>query len=299
VTSELLAAVVRGMPADFADPADDAAATRVRMAPLHGHPLDPATEIRIASSGAVRCGWLSTPASEPDRGTAVFLHGGAFVSCTLEDYLFYAEFVADHLRVPVVVVEYRLAPESRFPAALDDCAAAWAGLVGAGTDPTRSLLVGDSCGGGLALAVAQACRATGATAPAGVVSLSGWVDLDTRGYGAAGADGPDPFITEGFLRARARDYLGPDVDARDPRASPARGDLSGLPPLLLQVGQTDLTRLDAEQLGREARAVGTDARVDVVPGGIHGVQGLVNLGVPEAVAAWASITRFADDVLGA
>ena len=296
--SVLLADVLAGMPADFAGPAEDAATTRDRMAPLHGHPLDPATQVRIGSAGGVRCGWLSTPASRPDRGSAVFLHGGAFVSCTLEDYLFYAEFVADHLRVPVVVVDYRLAPEHRFPAALDDCAAAWAGLVADGLDPTRSLLVGDSCGGGLALASAQAARRQGTPGPAGIVSLSGWVDLATRGYGPGGAGGPDPFVSEGFLRARARDYLGPDGQVEDPRASPARGDLSGLPPVLLQVGETDVTRLDAEQVARAARAVGTRARVDVVPGGVHGVQGLVALGVPEAVAAWASVARFADEVLG-
>ena len=130
------------------------------------------------------------------------------------------------------------------------------------------------------------------------MSLSGWVDLDTLGYGPGGADGPDPFISEGFLRARARDYLGPDGDLRDPRASPARAPAAGTPPLLLQVGQTDVTRLDAERLGRVARAAGTDARVDVVPGGVHGVQGLVNLGVPEAVAAWASAARFVDELLG-
>ena len=294
MTSELLAAVIDGMPDGFAGPDDDASTTRARMAPLHGHPLGPDTEVRIASAGGVRCGWLSTPASRADRGTAVFFHGGAFVSCTLEDYLFYAEFVADHLRVPVVTVDYRLAPEHRFPAALDDCTAAYAGLVHDGLDPRRVLFLGDSCGGGLALATAASARAAGNALPAGVVSLSGWTDLDTRGYGPGGASGPDPFITEGFLRARARDYLGPDGDVRDARASPGRGSLAGLPPLLLQVGEVDVTRLDAEQLAASARAAGTDARVDVVPDGVHGVQGLVNLGVPEAVAAWDAVARFAD-----
>lgn len=298
MTSELLAAVIDGMPADFARPDDDAATTRARMAPLHGHPLGQDTVVRFTSAGGVRCGRLSTAASRPDRGTAVFFHGGAFVSCDLEAYLFYAEYVADHLGVPVVTVDYRLAPEHRFPAALDDCVAAYAALVDDGLAPGRTVFVGDSCGGGLALATAQAAPDSGAAVPAGVVSLSGWTDLDTRGYGPDGPAGPDPFVTEGFLRSRARDYLGPQGDARDPRASPGRGRLEGLPPLLLQVGEVDVTRLDAEHLGRAARAVGTDARLDVVAGGIHGVQGLVNLGVPEAVAAWASVARFVDGLLG-
>jgi acetyl esterase/lipase len=132
--------------------------------------------------------------------------------------------------------------------------------------------------------------------PAGVVSLCGWVDLDTAGYGPSPPTVRDPFITEGFLRARARDYVGPAGDPRAPWASPARAALAGLPPLLLQVGETDLCRLDAERMARAAVAVGVDARLDVVADGIHGIQGLVELGVPEAVAAWASVRRFTDSV---
>ena len=302
MTSDLLAAVIGGMPADFAGPDDDAATTRAHMAPLHGHPLAAGTAIRMVEAGGVRCGWLSTPASRPERGAAVFFHGGAFVSCDLDAYLFYAEFVADHLQVPVVTIDYRLAPEHRFPAALDDCVAAYAGLVeygidGGGLDPHCTIFIGDSCGGGLALATAQAARDSGIGMPAGVVTLSGWIDLATRGYGSDGPAAQDPFISEGFLAARARDYLGPDGDVTDARASPARASLAGLPPLLLQVGEVDVCRLDAEHVARSARDAGTDARVDVVTDGIHGVQGLINLGVPEAIAAWASVSRFADEVL--
>ena len=140
-------------------------------------------------------------------------------------------------------------------------------------------------------------RDQGWPVPAGVVSLSGWVDLDTAGYGPGPRPVRDAFITEGFLRARARDYVGLDGEPRVPWASPARGALTGLPPLLLQVGETDLCRLDAERLARRAADVGVDARLDVVAGGIHGVQGLVNLQVPEAVAAWESVRRFAHSVL--
>ena len=300
MTSALLTAVIAGTPGGFAGPGDSAAATRATMAPLHGHPLGPATEVRLdVVVGGVRCGWLSTPASRADRGTALFFHGGAFVSCDLEAYLFYAEFVADHLRVPVVTVDYRLAPEHRFPAALDDCTAAYAGLIAQGLNPARTVFIGDSCGGGLALGTAQWARDAGAGAPAGIVSLSGWLDLDTLGYGPSGPGGPDPFISEGFLRDRSGDYVGPEGDVRDPRASPARGDLSGLPPILLQVGETDVTRLDADRAAGTARSAGTDARLDVVPGGVHGVQGLVALGVPEAVVAWNNVTRFGDGLLGA
>jgi acetyl esterase/lipase len=297
VTSDLLSAVADGMPKEFAGPDDDYVVTRARMAPLHGHPLAPDTTVDTAVMGGVRIGRLSRPTSQAGRGLVLFAHGGAFVSCNLDDYLFYAEFIAEWSGVPVVTVDYRLAPEVPGPAALDDCTAVYRALLAAGQDPTRLVCMGDSCGGGLALGTVTTARHLGLPVPAGVVSLSGWVDLDTAGYGSAPRGVRDAFITEGFLRARARDYVGPDGDPRAPWASPARGDLEGLPPMLLQVGETDLCRLDAERLARRARAQGVDARLDVVAGGIHGVQGLVSLGVPEAVAAWESVRRFTDELL--
>ncbi len=298
VTSDLLGQITAGMAADFADPEDDAEVTRQKMAPLHGHPLAADSTVRQVEVGGVPAAWLSRPTSDPHRGAALFLHGGAFVSCALADYLFYAEYVAEWVGVPVLVVDYRLAPEHPYPAALDDCLAAYRGFLAEGGAPDRLICIGDSCGGGLALSLVMAARDAGLALPAGVVSLSGWIDLDTSGYGPGPRRGRDPFITEGFLRARARDYLGATGDVHGWSASPARGDPTGLPPLLLQVGETDLCRIDAERMATRAHAVGTPARLDVVAGGVHGVQGLVNLGVPEAVAAWRSVRRFTSELLG-
>jgi acetyl esterase/lipase len=297
VSSALLRSVVEGMPAEFAGPDDDYVTTRRQMAPLHGHPLAPDTTVERVDLGGVGVGRLSRPTDDARSGLALFAHGGAFVSCDLEAYLFYAEQIAIQLSVPVVTIDYRLAPEHRGPAALDDCTAVYRALLAGGQDPGRLVCIGDSCGGGLALSTVARARDEGVAVPAGVISLSGWVDLDTAGYAAVPGTIRDAFITEGFLRARSRDYVGPAGDPRAPWASPARGVLAGLPPLLLQAGETDLCRLDAERLARRAVAQGVDARLDVVAGGIHGVQGLVNLGVPEAVAAWAAVRRFTDSVL--
>ncbi len=297
VPSELLRAVVDGMPGDFAGPDDDAALTRESMAPLHGHPLASDTGVDTWTLGGVRSAYLTRPTSDATRGLALFAHGGAFVSCDLEAYHFYAEFIADWTGIPVVTVDYRLAPEHPGPAALEDCLTAYRALLRSGRDHRRLVCIGDSCGGGLALSTVMAARDEGLPVPAAVISLSGWVDLDTAGYGTATPSLRDAFISEGFLRARARDYVGPNGDPRATWASPARGDLSGLPPILAQVGETDVCRLDAERLVRKARSVGVDARLDVVAGGIHGIQGLVNLGVPEAVRAWESVRQFVDWVL--
>ncbi len=297
MTSELLNEVISGMPADFADPRDDYLKTREKFAPLHSQPLEPDTSVRISEVGGVRAGWLTSSSSDPDRGAVLFFHGGAFVSCDLAAYLFYAEFIADGIGVPVLTVDYRLAPEHPYPAALDDCMAAYEGLLGQGRAPDRLVFVGDSCGGGLALATLLRARDGGIPLPAGLVCLSGWIDLDTRGYGPDGPRTPDPFISEGFLRARALDYLGAGGDPHGAYASPGRAALDGLPPLLFQVGETDVCRLDAEQASVRARDAGVDAQLDVVAGGVHGIQGLVNLGVPEAVAAWRSVRSFTDGFL--
>jgi acetyl esterase/lipase len=296
--SKELDQILAGMPVDFADPAQDFSRTRAQMAPLHGHPVAADTAVQSVELGGVHCAWLSRPSNDPSRGAVVFLHGGAFVSCTLADYLFYAEFIADAAGLPVLIVDYRLAPEHQFPAPLDDCVNAYLGLLDDGHDPRRLILMGDSCGGGMALATVARAHGSGRRTPAGLVSLSGWLDLDTAGYAPGYSGRRDPFVTEGFLRARARDYLGPAGDLHHPWASPARGELGGLPPLLLQVGEVDVCRLDAERLGERAGPAGVDVSVDVIIGGVHGVQGLVGMGVPEAVVAWAAVRRFIDRLLG-
>jgi monoterpene epsilon-lactone hydrolase len=297
MTSELLSQIISGMPADFADPHDDYLETRQKLAPLHGHALKSDTEVSIVEVGGIRAGWLSRPSSNPERGAVLFFHGGAFVSCDLAAYLFYAEFIADWVGVPVLTTDYRLAPEHPYPAALDDCLESYEGLLGEGQAPERLVLLGDSCGGGLALATLVRARATGLPMPACLVSLSGWIDLDTSGYGPDAPITRDPFITEGFLRARASDYLGDGGDSHSAWASPGRAALGGLPPLLLQVGEIDVCRRDAERVAERARRAGVDAHLDVVTGGVHGVQGLVDLGVPEAVAAWESVRSFTDTFL--
>lgn len=294
--SDLLRQIGAAMPPDLADPGDDHMATRAKFAPLHGHPVAPDTLTRPVQVGGVAAIWLERPDSEPHRGSILLCHGGAFVSCDAASYLFYAEMAARATGLPVLVVDYRLAPEHRFPAALNDCAAAYRALVAEGHDPGRLLCLGDSCGGGLALAVGLDARHRGLPLPGALISLSGWIDLTSAGYGPGGPAGPDPFISEGFIRRRVADYLG-DADPGDWRASPVRADPAGLPPVLLQVGEVDACRLDAERYAARAAAAGVEVTLDVVAGGVHGVQGLATIGVPEAEAAWAAVGRFVESVL--
>ena len=157
MASEMLQAVIDGTPADFADPADDYQAVRVKFEPFHGAPVQDGTTVEHVTVGGVPAAWVRRGDPAP-RGTALFCHGGAFVSCDGDAYLFYAEIAAMQLALDVLLVDYRLAPEHPFPAPLDDCAAAYAGLLGSGVDPASLILVGDSCGGGLALATLSRAR---------------------------------------------------------------------------------------------------------------------------------------------
>lgn len=278
--SAALQQVIDAVPADFADADDDYRAVRAKMAPFHGHPVSDDVRVREERLGDVDVQWLWCGPEEPAR-TLLFCHGGGFVSCDATAYQFYAEIIARQLNARVAIVDYRLAPEHPFPAALEDCCAAYAALYAGGIRPA---VIGDSCGGGLAVAVAQRFAPQG-RAPGAVISLCGWLNLQPAD------SAPEPFISAGWLRARARDYLG-DVAADDPRASPIYAAVDGLPPVLLQVGETDVTRPDAERLAARIEAEGGTVVLDVVEGAVHGFQGLVDL--PEAQRAWDRCRAFVD-----
>jgi acetyl esterase/lipase len=196
------------------------------------------------------------------------------------------------LRARVLLVDYRLAPEHRFPAALEDCVTAVRGVIASGTRPHRLGLIGDSCGGGLVVSTLLRLRDAGDPLPALGVTLGGWFDLEATGEAAVNPTGVDPFIDPEWLRRRGRDYVGQDGDPRDPLASPIHANLADLPPLFLQVGQIDVTRDDATRLATRAARQGVAVTLDVWPQMIHGFQGLAAAGLPEAVAALEQVGAF-------
>jgi acetyl esterase/lipase len=127
------------------------------------------------------------------------------------------------------------------------------------------------------------------------VSVSGWFDLSVASPFEAG---PDPFLTPEWVRNRGRDYTAGKVSLTDPRVSAAFADLHGLCPLYLPVGEYDTLRAGVAQLANRARLAGVDVTFEVVPGAIHGWQGLVTAGVPEALEAWRCIVVFIDQKVG-
>jgi acetyl esterase/lipase len=293
--SDALTQILSYIPTDFADPEADYNAVRAMMAPAHGHPVPDGVTVTDVMLGGVRSAWLDLAGSEADR-VAFHCHGGALVSCPLDDYLFYGALVAQQLGMRVVMPDYRLAPEDPYPAAHDDCFDAYRGLLETGVDPERLCVMGDSCGGGLALSTMVRARDEGLPLPGCFVSVSGWFDLTEAGLQQTEGD---PFLTPGWVRNRGLEYTAGRVELDDPRVSPARADLSGLPPMYLPLAEHDTVGPGAVALAGAAARQGVEVVLESFPGAVHGWQGLVTSGVPEAVNAWQRTLAFIDRVMPA
>jgi len=222
--------------------ARDPTPARFRQVLAHAAPLLARRESFESSApidvGACRAWWIE-PSGVAAGSVILYLHGGAFVakSRALHDPLLAAIGRAGGARG--LMVDYRLAPEQSFPAALDDCHAAWNFLLSSGIDPGRIVIAGDSAGGNLAVVTAMRARDEGMPQAAGLVLLSPVLDLTFSGASIQRNDGLDPLFRASSVNA-LEPYYGAGVDPRDPRLSPLFGDLAGLPPALLVVGSSEL-----------------------------------------------------------
>jgi acetyl esterase/lipase len=195
------------------------------------------------------------------RGRALlYLHGGGYLAGSPRTHRAITARLAQRLGVAVFALDYRLAPEHPYPAALQDALAAWQWLLAEGWRPDRLWLAGDSAGGGLTLALMLACRRQGLPLPAAAALFSPWTDL--TGSATAIAENAErcAWFTASHLRFAASLYAGRH-DRTDPLLSPLHGDLSGLPPLLLHASDSELLRDDSLRLAARASAAGTPVRL--------------------------------------
>jgi len=282
------------VPSNFADPNADYAAVREMLAPFHGHRVPEHVSVTPLTLGGVAAASYDDVDAGGSDVVVFHCHGGGFVSCPLEACHFYGAMLVEQLGARVVMPDYRLAPEHRYPAAHDDCLAAYAGLLESGVDPDSLVVMGDSCGGALALSTLISARASGLSMPACFVSVSGWFDLSVADEG----DGVgDPFLSAAWVRNRGHDYTAGAVALDDPSVSPAYAQLSGLPPLYLPVGEHDTVREGVIALAASAIRSSVAVTLEAWPGAVHGWQGLVGAGVPEALDAWAHTRAFVASVL--
>jgi monoterpene epsilon-lactone hydrolase len=198
-------------------------------------------------------------------GVILYLHGGGYVIGSARTGANLAAQLARRTGVPAVSLDYRLAPENPFPAAVEDAVAAYRELLESGRDV---VLAGDSAGGGLALATMIAASREGLRQPVAAVVFSPWTDLTLAGASIDARGSLDPLFTRGHLVEYADHYLA-GQDPRNELASPLRAELTGLPPLLIQVGSYEVLLDDALQLAARAAEYEVDVSLDVVAGAPH------------------------------
>jgi acetyl esterase/lipase len=216
-------------------------------------------------------------AGADSHGVILYLHGGAYEIGSARTGANLAAPLSRRSGVPAVSLEYRLAPEHPFPAALHDALAAYRELVESG-QPV--VVAGDSAGGGLALATLLAARAEGLPMPAGAVVFSPWADTTLSGASIDARSDYDPMFSRAHMVESAARYLG-GADPRNELASPLFGDLTGFPPLLVQVGSAEVLLDDSLRLVARAAEQEVDVSLDVLAGAPHVFQYFADV-LPEA-----------------
>jgi acetyl esterase/lipase len=215
--------------------------------------------VRDTPLGAVPALRVDGPADAP---LIVWLHGGAFCLGSPRTHLGLAGALARRAGMRAVLPDYRLAPEHPFPAALDDCLAAWRALLADGEPPARIAIGGDSAGGNLALTLIGLARDAGLPPPGAIVLFSPWVDLTLSAASLGRLAAREVLLPAGRL-AEIRDLYLAGTDPRDPRASPLRGDLAGTPPVLIQASESEILRDDAVTLAGRLGDAGCDVTLDL------------------------------------
>jgi epsilon-lactone hydrolase len=245
-------------------------------------PVAPDLRQRPVELGGVAGIEVTVQGSDPEM-VILYLHGGVYVIGSAEGTV---PLVGDLVRragTRAVTLEYRLAPEHPYPAALDDVRAAYEALLAQGVAPAQIALAGESAGAGLAVATMLALRDAGAPLPSCGYLMSPYADLTLSGETLTTKRQVDPLLSLEGLRARVPDYVA-GADAADPYISPIFGDLTGLPPLLIQVGTHEVLLSDAIRLAGRAAICDVPVTLEVTPGVPHVFQAYAGL-LDEAGAA--------------
>jgi monoterpene epsilon-lactone hydrolase len=244
---------------------------------------------RRVSAGGVDAEWI-VPTDAPADKAILYFHGGGFRLGSVASHRDLIGRIAEASGCRALAINYRLAPEHRFPAAPEDALASYEWMRGQGFSSENIALAGDSAGGNLVLTTMLSLRDRGQPLLAAGVLMSPWTDLAATGNSYQSRAAADPIHQRSMILALAKSYLGEGGDARNPMASPLCADLAGLPPLLIQAGDRETVRDDATILAAKAKAAGVDAELQVFDGMIHVFQMFPE--IPEAAVAIAAIAAF-------
>lgn len=245
-------------------------------------------------TGHIPMEWVVSSGADPSRRIC-YIHGGSWVSGSIAGYRAFLSRVSRAAEAVVLAVDYRLAPEYKFPAGLEDCVQAYQWMLENGPvskKPAGAVyLMGDSAGGNLALSTLLKVRDSKLPLPAGVVAISPPTDFTGGSPSLATRASVDPIINPNALSALAPVYLGTDHQLTDPYVSPLFGDYHGIPPILLQVGDCEVLLDDSTRLATHAAGHGCAVTLEVWDGMPHVFQGFAPF-LPEASDAIAKIGAF-------
>jgi epsilon-lactone hydrolase len=227
----------------------------------------PDAKCEKVDAGGVPSEWVMAPGYDTGRAI-LYLHGGGYAIGSLNTHRRLAYDISAASAAKVLLIDYRLAPEHPFPAAVDDATSAWRWLLQQGFAPNRLAIAGDSAGGGLTIATLVNLRDKNLGLPACAVAISPWVDLEGLGNSMTTRSAQDPMVQKDGLLWMAKMYLN-GKDARTPLAAPLHADLKGLPPTLVQVGTAETLLDDAIRIAERMHAAGVDARLAIWPNQLH------------------------------
>ncbi len=232
-------------------------------------PVSPDLKIEAASAGGVPGLWIDAPEARQDR-VLLYLHGGGYVAGSANGYRSLVGELGRATKARALAIDYRLAPEHPFPAAVDDAVAAYRSLLDRSVSAKSIVFAGNSAGGGLVVTVMMAVRDSGLPLPAAGLSISPWLDLECSGASMKTKAASDLALTRDELLHAGRSYRGDTAgDGRGGQLAPLNANLSGLAPLLVQVGSAEILLDDATRLAARAGAADVSTRLEVWPNMPH------------------------------
>ena len=234
--------------------------------------------------------WI-VPAKTENNATILYLHGGGYCIGSITSHRSLVSFIAKAAGAKSLLIDYRLAPENPFPAAVEDSVAAYRWLLTQGNSAQSIVIAGDSAGGGLTLATLLDLKQKGEPLPAAGICLSPWVDLEALGDSVVSKADVDPMVQKEGLLEMAKAYLA-GTDPKTPLAAPLYGDLTGLPPLLIQVGEAEILLDDATRFAERAKQSGVEVLLECYEEMIHVWQFFAAMNVPESKEAIDTIGRY-------
>ena len=260
---EVFRALIGGRPR----PAD-IAGMRIRSDAMGlDNPIAPDVVIEPIVINGINAEWTTTPNANHERALLYF-HGGGYVTGSLDSHRHAVAEMGRAASLRTLAVQYRLAPENPFPAAVEDGLAAYRYLIETGFKPSNLAIAGDSAGGGLAVATLMAIRRAGLQQPSCCWAISPWVDMEANSGSIGTKAAEDPIVHKQLVDLMASSYLN-GANPRDPLAAPIYGDLAGLPPMLIQVGAAEVLLDDSVRLASVAGAAHVPVTLEIWPDMVH------------------------------